>query len=146
MEMVKVVKRSKTVHDSCDTSLREAASLKNKTERIQAGYEKEWAELTRIIEQDRQAQVDTFIRRSSWIVVQEDKRARDMEKREKKTLELVKYSESEAQRKIGRTATRCFDKQVQARSEALEKVQRYSLAFDQISEATGKSPRSLWIY
>ena len=55
-EMTKIVKNTKGIHETREKALCEMAGLKARTETLQAGYEKEWAELTAIIEEDRHAQ------------------------------------------------------------------------------------------
>ena len=72
------------------------------------------------------------------LIDQELKRLKELEERERKTQELLRSSqETEAQRKARQGMSKPMDKQLQARNDALEKAQRFSLAFDQIREATG---------
>ena len=67
------------------------------------------------------------------------KRLKEMEERERKTQELLHSSQNlDGRRKSAGMNAKPRDKQLLARDEALEKVQRYTLAFEQIHQATGR--------
>ena len=64
-EMTRIVKSTKAMHESRETTLCEIEGIKARTEKLQSGYEKEWAAFTDIIEDDRQAQVQQLPSRTS---------------------------------------------------------------------------------
>lgn len=67
------------------------------------------------------------------------KRLKEMEERERKTQELLHSTQNaDGHRKAGGPNAKPLDRQLQARNEAIDKVERYTLAFEQIHQATGQ--------
>eukprot|EP00210_Caulerpa_lentillifera_P002920 g2788.t1 len=122
--MTTILKNTHAVHEARDAAYDEMTKLKSRSEKNQSCFEKEWADLTEIINQDRQAQ--------------ESKRIEEMEEREKKTQELLRSTQDneEMRRKLRKSGWQT-EKRLQARSEAMQEVQKYELAFEQIRDATG---------
>lgn len=64
-----------------------------------------------------------------------------MEDRERKTQELLKSTQSsdEIRQKMRKSGWQT-EKRLQGRNEAMEQLQRYELAFEQVREATSDAP------
>lgn len=62
---------------------------------------------------------------------------KEMEDRERKTQELLHTTQNLDSKKSGRGHSKPLDKQLQAQNEAIEKMQKYTEAFDRICAATG---------
>lgn len=64
-----------------------------------------------------------------------------MEDRERKTQELLKSTQSsdEIRQKMRKSGWQT-EKRLQGRNEAMEQLQRYELAFEQVREATSNAP------
>lgn len=60
-EMTTILKNTHAMHEARDAAYEENTKLKSRSEKKQTSFEKEWSELTEIINQDRQAQVQSFL-------------------------------------------------------------------------------------